>query len=227
MIISLSGKINSGKSLVGKIIQYYLAGSEDSSVLDVPLEDWNDDCVELSIISKFELKSFAQKIKQIVSLLINCNINDLEDRLFKETALSEEWSVSKDMFDSDEYVREGDMTPRELLQLLGTDCGRNIIHPNIWINALFSEYTSENGKFPNWIVTDSRFVNDDARLKSLGALRIRIKRANIVTDKNISIHPSETALDHITDFDEVINNDKDINYLMLTVKKILINNQLI
>jgi len=32
------------------------------------------------------------------------------------------------------------LTRRLLLQLLGTDCGRDIIHPNIWINSLFSKY---------------------------------------------------------------------------------------
>ena len=31
-------------------------------------------------------------------------------------------------------------TPRLLLQLLGTDAGRNIVHPNIWVNALMSDY---------------------------------------------------------------------------------------
>ena len=34
------------------------------------------------------------------------------------------------------------LTPRKLLQLLGTDCGRDIIHPNIWVNALFADYVS-------------------------------------------------------------------------------------
>ncbi len=32
------------------------------------------------------------------------------------------------------------LTPRKLLQLLGTECGREILHPNIWVNALISGY---------------------------------------------------------------------------------------
>lgn len=32
-------------------------------------------------------------------------------------------------------------TPRLLLQLLGTECGRDILHPNTWVNALYSRYT--------------------------------------------------------------------------------------
>lgn len=37
-------------------------------------------------------------------------------------------------------VRSEVLTPRLLLQLMGTECGRQIIHPNIWCNSLFSEY---------------------------------------------------------------------------------------
>jgi hypothetical protein len=227
MIISLSGKIYSGKSLVGKIIQYYIAGSKDSSVFDLPLEEWDDDCVELSKISNFELKSFAQKLKQIVSILINCKTSDLENRSFKETALGEEWDVSKEMFNSNQNARDGKMTPRELMQILGTNCGRNIVHPNIWINALFSDYIAENEALPNWIITDSRFVNDDDRLKSLGALRIRIERPVTDSNQKVATHSSETALDHVTDFDETIINDGLVIQLMEKVKFILIKHKVI
>jgi hypothetical protein len=39
------------------------------------------------------------------------------------------------------------LTPRLLLQLLGTECGRQIIHPNVWVNALMSEYKPSIIKF--------------------------------------------------------------------------------
>lgn len=31
-------------------------------------------------------------------------------------------------------------TPRMLLQLIGTDAGRKLIHPDIWVNSLFADY---------------------------------------------------------------------------------------
>ncbi len=227
MIISLSGKISSGKSLTSKIIQYYIAGSKDSSVFKTPIEYWDDNCEKLSKLSGFELKSFAHKIKLLVSVLINCEVSDLEDKKFKETTLGPEWNVSIDMFEAEAFARDGELTPRKLMQLLGTDCGRDIIHPNIWINALFSDYKKVNGKYPNWIVTDSRFINDNERLKEYKALRIRIERPNILTNDGINNHSSETALDNVTDFDEVIINDKSIPDLMLKVKNILINHSII
>jgi hypothetical protein len=32
------------------------------------------------------------------------------------------------------------LTPRELLQIIGTDCIRDRVHPNAWVNALFADY---------------------------------------------------------------------------------------
>ena len=227
MIISLSGKISTGKSLVGKIIQYYIAASNDGSVVKTPIEEWDDDCIELSKYSGFALKSFAHKIKELTSLLIGCELKDLENRKYKESALGPEWNVSSEMFESSASARSGELTPRKLMQLLGTDCGRNIIHPNIWINALFSDYKKVNGNYPNWIVTDSRFINDNERLKEYKALRIRIERPSLINNGETNNHLSETALDNVTDFDEVIINDQGITELMHKVKNILIKRNII
>jgi len=227
LIISLSGKISAGKSLVGKIIQYYIAASNDSDVITIPIEEWDDDCIELSKHSGFVLKSFAHKIKELTSLLIGCELKNLENRKYKETALGPEWNASSEMFESSAFARDGELTPRKLMQLLGTDCGRNIIHPNIWINALFSDYKKLNGNYPNWIVTDSRFINDNERLKEYKALRIRIERPSLITNGEINDHPSETALDNVTDFDEIIINDQGIAELMHKVKNILIKKSII
>jgi hypothetical protein len=43
------------------------------------------------------------------------------------------------------------------MQLIGTDCGRDIIHPNIWLNATMEKYVP--GK-SNWVLTDTRFPNE-------------------------------------------------------------------
>ena len=37
-------------------------------------------------------------------------------------------------------IEKEKLTPRLLLQLIGTDAARDIIHPDIWLNALFSDY---------------------------------------------------------------------------------------
>jgi len=60
------------------------------------------------------------------------NINDAT--FYKDS--HKEFSLSL----SESLVTKEILTPRLLLQLLGTECGRNIIHPNIWVNALMNQY---------------------------------------------------------------------------------------
>lgn len=237
MIICLSGKIESGKDLVGKIIQHQIAGSKDPSVLTIPLDEWNDNCEDLEKISGFTNKRFNDKLKDIVCLLLGCTRTQLENRTFKESPLSEEWVLTDDMLIDMGKLRPKILTPRILLQVLGTDCGRNIIHPNIWVNALFAGYKQSPSRisshgfdeygFPNWIITDARFPNDDDYVKKLGGLRIRVERPTESRNNTHDGHSSETALDHITDFDETIQNSGSVDMLVTKVRDILISRKII
>ena len=93
------------------------------------------------------------------------------------------------------------LTPRLLLQILGTEAGREIIHPNIWCNALFGNYTKET----NWIITDVRFPNEADAIKERGGILIRLTRTTPVAEE-VAKHESETALDNYNKFDYIIDN---------------------
>jgi len=252
-IIGISGKKQSGKDTVGKIIQWLTSSHTRELWLnnfEAFLEeshkyDTND--------AKFEIRKFADKLKDIVCLLINCTREQLEDEVFKNTELGEEWwyyqlgnNFNGNLSELYSYLEWKDivtpsikysnlpirkLTPRLLLQLVGTECGRNIIHPNIWVNSLMSEYkayfTSYHDKielFPNWIITDVRFPNEADTIKQRGGIIIRVNRNSKQRfDKNE--HISETSLDN-AQFDYLINNDGNIEELIEKVKQILILNQL-
>jgi hypothetical protein len=201
MILAVSGKISSGKDLVGEIVQII---TQSPHFTDKAVENF----LGRELINpKFKNKKFADKLKDMVCLLLNCTRQQLEDREFKEKELGEEWWSTK-IRDSktgktwlikaithneiQEYlntctnytVSDGaiKLTPRLLLQLLGTECGRYIIHPNIWVNALMSEYKSlsyavENGGGKsNWIITDMRFPNEFKAVKDRNGIVIRVER---------------------------------------------------
>ena len=83
------------------------------------------------------------------------------------------------------------LTPRKLLQLLGTEAGRHIIHPDIWVNALFADYgpvgdnllegevrkvREEDLVYPSWIITDVRFPNEVKAIEDRGGIVIRVDR---------------------------------------------------
>jgi hypothetical protein len=215
-LISISGKINSGKDTVGKIIQFLL--SDDIELkkwfLGNPVKALNEWNGNFDNLGSFHIHKWADSLKDIVCILIGCTREQLEDREFKEKPLGEEWlfhwyidnfgvkhlvSTAQDAImaggrDSGQDI----MTPRLLLQLLGTECGRNIIHPNIWVNALMGEYKplvtyqmemldlgasdlqrEKIGKpvhdeYPNWIITDTRFPNELQAVKDRGGITIRV-----------------------------------------------------
>ncbi len=189
MIYGISGKKGTGKDLIGKILRSKLEG-------------------------KYEIKKFADKLKDIVCLLIGCSREDLENREFKNKELSKEWwywehkgglipyNCSTGTIDC-KLIKS---TPRLLLQRIGTEAMREIIHPSIWINALFADYNDNY----SWLITDVRFENECKAIKDKGGILIRVNRESDVIDN----HPSETALDDYNDWDLVIDNDSDIPTLI-------------
>ena len=164
MILSISGKIGSGKDTVGNILQILIDMPHFSNKAVIEYLDKKD------INYSYENKKFADKLKDIVCLLIGCTKEQLEDRDFKETSLGEEWTrysvangfwshsdnnPSHKRMDSKqcskaEYENEVKVnwqtayktvyTPRLLLQHIGTELFRNQIIDGIWVNALMSEY---------------------------------------------------------------------------------------
>ena len=216
--------------------------------------------------SGFEIKKYADKLKDFVCMLIGCTREQLEDHEFKNTELPAEWDkfafyrentrrplriyTSKEEAEKDVKIFKGGkveilkMTPRLLLQLLGTECIRDKVHPNAWVNALFADYKAKwvptgdsvaeedvslEKEYPNWIITDMRFPNELEAVKSRGGISIRVNRTytTVVGGNGIpatfnqnQFHPSETSLDSAT-FDFVISNDKDIEHLINEVRKIL------
>jgi len=215
MIIGINGKINAGKDTVGEIIQKLCLTNTNQN---------------------YKIKKFADKLKDIVCILIGCTREQLEDREFKEKELGEEWwyYCNSLFFDGEtkmvSYSEANDtikdntswyivkLTPRKLLQLLGTEAGRNIIHPNIWVNTLFADYSAQS----NWIITDIRFPNELKAVKDKKGITIRVTRPGTA----IGSHPSETALDDAK-FDYEIINDGTMEELVKKVREILIKEKLI
>lgn len=219
MIIGISGKIGSGKDEVGRIIQKISTSSwkikkfadalkdivciligctreqlEDRKFKETELgEEWN----LYSVIAP------RYKDKKLITVKTFTDINNANNFLDQNIypglnfELSLNWASDQEQYEP--YIKEYKLTPRKLLQLLGTEAGREIIHPNIWINALFSKYILEpnpknrdylsiNGvledvgmsinklDFPNWIITDVRFPNEADAILEKGGIMIRIDR---------------------------------------------------
>lgn len=144
-IIALTGRIGSGKDTVASIIQ------------------------ELYPEMNWQIKGFADKLRQVASIFIGIPPEELKKQEIKERALGVEWDYflgkyesietphifssatkhtsleSCKSFDANGSVKciaagHHQMTVRQFLQELGTDAIRNGLHPNSWVNALMCDY---------------------------------------------------------------------------------------
>lgn len=226
MIIAISGKKQSGKDTVGNIIQYLTADDTSDKALSFIKLGYNIDGYHNS---KWKVKKFADKLKDIVSLILGCTREQLEDEAFKNTELEKDWwcfkgrngsliSYTEDSKRSTEDLIKP--TPRLLLQLIGTEGGRDLIHPNIWVNSTLADYNKDS----KWIITDCRFKNEADAVKEKGGIVIRVnsKRCN-----QNDYHASEIDLDDYNNFNYVIENDGSIEELVEKVREILVKENVI
>lgn len=124
--------------------------------------------------------SFAAPIKAAVAAILGCSVSYLEHRDFKETSLAE----SHDL----------EMSPRQLMQILGTEWGRQLIDPQIWIKTAQHRFESfEQAAVPaDYVfITDLRFDNEHEWVKSHGGTVILIDRPSAAP---VAGHASEAGL---------------------------------
>lgn len=112
------------------------------------------------------------------------------------------------------------ISPRIMLQQLGTEWGRNI-DKDIWVKAALRKARS----LDKCVITDVRFFNELDLVKKAGGKLVRVHREE--TDDNASLlgmgnHQSEMELTMFTDdmFDAVINNNRSLNDFINSVDNI-------
>lgn len=138
--------------------------------------------------------SFADSLKDTLSSIF------LWDRQMLEgtTAASRNWRNTKDEYWSSVLGKE--VTPRKMMQEIGTDLFRHHFSPHIWTQSLVRKVIQSES---NIVVADVRFVEEYNALSELGATFIRINR-------NIP-EWEETALLALTGDNAAIQDLKDRN----------------
>ncbi len=217
MIIGIAGRKQVGKNTVAKMWQYLSSYEVPEYIDNTVIQDFLLYC-EDSPTSNWQLKSYAHKIKQIVCIMTGCKLSDLE---------SEEFKASR--------IPGSETTYRELLQIIGTDVGRNRVKQDIWIKNLLEDYQKAvvlvqsgdeyeyfiegKGKVayaPKWLITDVRFPNEIQAIKEEQGIVIKVLR-----DIDSDDHESEEALNNYHGYDYVIRNFGCLKDLMVSVSKIL------
>lgn len=151
--------------------------------------------IENLVTNKVHKYSFSTPVKEAASVITGLDPIYFDSNNPEREAIHPIWGLS----------------PRKILQLLGTDCCRDIIHKDIWIKLAQVAYHTALHKYPQpkyFVITDVRFNNEAEWIKSLNGEVWNIIRSN----KNIGDRGTES--NHETErgifpryHDEIIDNN--------------------
>lgn len=125
-------------------------------------------------LTEFTQLAFADPLYECVSTITGLPVDRLKDRDVKETVIP--W-LGK--------------SPRQMLQSMGTEWGRDAIHPEIWIRIAMDRAS----RHTNVVVTDVRFDNEAQAIVDAGGEVWRVARPGwrCLADDAAS-HPSEAGV---------------------------------
>ena len=107
--------------------------------------------------------------------------------------------------------KSGFMTVREIMQVVGTELGRNIWGKNIWIDAMERQIKDRSGPNPaanvvdSWIITDVRMINEAQAVHKWGGTMIRVDGIPREGNGSVDQHETETKIDSL-EVDAIIDN---------------------
>lgn len=164
--------------------------------------------------------SFAGILKDVCAAIFGWDREMLEGRTAEaraEREVVDEWWAKR--------LGMPYFTPREALQQIGTQIFRRYFHADIWLAALEKRI----GDYENVVITDCRFPNEIALLRSLGGIIVNIQRGaqpdwvipyKTMGVKPAGVHESEYVWTAET-FDYVVKNDGSLADLEKRLKDIL------
>lgn len=105
-------------------------------------------------------------------------------------------------------------SPRELMQTLGTEWGRDQVNPQIWV--ILAHHFRMNDPNTALIVPDIRFENEARWIRDSGGLIVRIERDNLSTVKK---HSSEAGI-KVLPQDLVVKNNGTLEDLQVAAREV-------
>jgi hypothetical protein len=109
----------------------------------------------------------------------------------------------------EEKIAELGVSPRQMMQTLGTEWGRSCIHPDLWVMVAAGAVEKKLKRGRNVVIDDVRFPNEAEMIRNLGGELWLVNRPGVVYEGD---HASEGALHSIVP-DAVIDNSGSLYQL--------------
>ena len=149
----------------------------------------------------FECYAFADPLRDGIMAIFNLSPEDLEGEK-KELPIG--WLGR---------------SPRQLMQLLGTEWGRHMISADLWINLAEQNLDCLSAVFdtvPGFVISDVRFENEADFIRKRGGTIIHLSRADAVA---VNPHISEDGVSRHPD-DLTLTNDGDLREFLAALDKV-------
>ena len=137
--------------------------------------------------------SFAAALKDGLCAIFGWDKSLLNDREWKERVLPD---IGK--------------SPRQLMQTIGTEWGRECVHKDLWLILARTRIASSAQSV---VLSDVRFDNEAQLIRELGGSVWHLKRSGI---SSVAAHSSETPVGE-TEEDIVVNNNGSVAELFALV----------
>ena len=131
----------------------------------------------------FQSASFAESLKDAVSTIFGWP----RDMIEGSTSQSRIWREEPDIYWSKKMGRN--VTPRWVLQHLGTDVLRDRFFDDIWIASLERKIKQTSR---NVVITDVRFPNEIKMIRENNGMLLWVKRGELPTWYNCAVHTPES-----------------------------------
>lgn len=155
----------------------------------------------------YKLCSFATPLKRLTYHVLT------------ELGISETRADNYVHRDKEELIPELGVSARHMLRTLGTEWGRQCIHPDLWLRCWRLQVEVLLAQNCLVVVDDTRFPNEATAIRALGGELWRVTRSET---PNSPEHASEGALDRFT-FDVDILNDSDLHTLKAITTQALLS----
>ena len=117
----------------------------------------------------------------------------------------------------EQKITEIGVSPRQMMQTLGTEWGRSCIHPELWIMVAAGAVEQQQKLGRNVVIDDVRFPNEAEMIRRLGGELWLVNRPGVAYEGD---HASEGALTDVLP-DAVINNSGSLEDLQAIVHGLL------
>lgn len=220
MVILLSGKLQSGKNQFSEFLSRDLISNGLSVRQDLFAKDLKDGC-------KNDFRRLSDVLMDIRREIIS-NVEIMSD--LKQTDKTSFYGAVDKLIIKDEnwYEKKTPIT-RVVLQLYGTEIFRNRVSYNYWAERVRDRVIERDEQVT--IVTDCRFPNEitvfdkenlGEHINNIIPIAIRINR-DINTNRSLSNHDSETALDGWKEWDYIVDNNGSLDDLKKASKTVAEN----